>query len=136
MKKEIVRISLVLLVFLAGASYADEPIIPKDVNEALELEYKEQLKNAEKFKDAVSEVLNNPIEIIEGIEAKSKNIEYVCVRTTGGTWLERNGVHCQRCAWYSRIGNCTFKPGDQCISERLTDFTYTCVYAPDTNAPQ
>ena len=133
MKKGILQILLALLVFLVGISYADEQTVPKDASQAIELEHKDKLKNAEKFKRAASEALKNPIETSPDIKTKSQAIKYVCVHDTGGTWLERFGIRCERCAWYRENGSCTFQPGSVCTSERLTEFTYSCLYVPSEN---
>jgi hypothetical protein len=119
-------------IVMTSVSFAYDTSAPKDAKEALEREHKERLDNAQKFNDAVSEALNDPIKPSTDFEAQQQRVEYTCVRDTGGTWLERFGIHCFRCAWYIVSGNCTFQPGDTCISERISDYQYTCRWVPET----
>jgi len=95
MKREIKQVLLVILVFLASISYADELVAPKDVSQALELEYKEQLENAEKFKRAASKALKYPIESSPRIQTKRHATKYMC------TYYRRHMARATRSGMYA-----------------------------------
>ena len=129
-KNMIIPISLILFFFLTGASYAQKQNIPKDVYAAIELEFNKKLNNAKKFKEAATDALKNPIEISEDVEVKAKpkaRLERRCILDSSAAEA-RIGILCYRCALYRDEGTCTFQPGSVCISERISDYDYTCHY--------
>jgi hypothetical protein len=137
---KILYILTVLFVFFATAEsgLSQEKEIPEGLKGELDKIYDEAVRDANRLKEEILRAYRNPT-TKPSKQAATIRVEYNCVRSTGGTFLEDWGVECVRCAWYIIIDKCG-KPSDQpgClpISSRISDYEHKCIYLPNALSPK